>query len=77
MKQILKEIANERKRQTKLYGVQNHDKGYWLSILGEEFGEVCRAVCDHDDKNYREELIHVAAVAVQMIECYDRNKSSN
>lgn len=73
------EVKTERSRQEKRWGEQNHSQEYWLSILGEEFGEVCKAVCEknYDTKvkdNYRDELIHVAAVAIQMIECFDRKK---
>ena len=74
---IIEEIVRERGRQDMKWGEQNHHPTYWLSVLGEEFGEVCRAVCDKDAKNYREELIHVAAVAVSMAECYDRDPWRN
>lgn len=74
IKKILNEILNERKSQHRIYGEQNHKPEFWLSILGEEHGEVCKAVYERKSENYREELVQVAAVAVQMIECYDRNK---
>ena len=79
---VIQEVIDERKRQDKLWGVQNHHPMEWLSILGEEFGEVSRAVCEAhflgyestgNWEQYRKELIHVAAVAVQMAECFDRN----
>lgn len=36
----------------------------WLAILGEEFGEVCKAMCERDTPEHlREELIQVAAMA--------------
>ena len=55
-------------------GIQNHKRYVWSSILGEEVGEVNKAINDGDLDNYREELVQVAAVAVAMIESYDRNK---
>jgi NTP pyrophosphatase (non-canonical NTP hydrolase) len=81
---ILLDVREERRRQQELWGEQNHRPSKWLAILGEEYGEVCRAVCGMEIvpaaereeiswKNYREELIHVAAVAIQMVECYDRS----
>ena len=73
---ILQEVMDERARQDAKWGEQNHHPAWWLSILGEEFGEVCKAVCENNDTgkgSYREELIQVAAVAVSMIECFDRN----
>jgi NTP pyrophosphatase (non-canonical NTP hydrolase) len=71
--QVIREVHIERDRQQALWGEQNHHPDYWLSILAEEFGEVARAICERDWENYREELIHVAAVAVSMAECFDRN----
>ena len=62
-------VVTERIRQKKLWGEQDHDAPFWLSILGEEFGEVCRAVYEGKTDEYVTELVHVAAVAVQMIEC--------
>ncbi|WP_353159321.1 MazG-like family protein [Myroides odoratus] len=80
MENIFNEIKQERERQDKKWGVQNHHPFVWLGILGEEVGEVNKAVLDHnfDGKtleNYREELIQVAAVAVSMIQCLDRNNN--
>jgi len=74
---VLAEVAAERVRQDAKWGVQNHKPPEWLSILGEEFGEVCRAVCERLyaiglNPEYRLELIQTAAVAVAMVECYDR-----
>jgi NTP pyrophosphatase (non-canonical NTP hydrolase) len=66
---VLDMLADERGRQDAKWGEQNHDPAYWLAILGEEFGEVCKAVCEGKQDEYREELVHVAAVAVSMIEC--------
>jgi hypothetical protein len=74
---VLAEVAAERARQDARWGVQNHKPEAWLSILGEEFGEVCRAVCERlyavgPNPEYRLELIQTAAVAVAMVQCYDR-----
>jgi hypothetical protein len=74
--EILQEVALERVAQNAKWGIQNHQPPMWVAILGEEFGEVCKEVCDEntDQPNYRIELIQVAAVAVSMIECYDRQQ---
>ena len=83
-KSVLKEVLDERINQENKWGEQNHHPAEWLSILGEEFGEVCKAVCEAhftgynstgNWDNYRKELIQVAAVTVSMIECHDRTKS--
>lgn len=78
---ICVEIKEERDRQDKKWGIQDHDEFKWLAILGEEVGEVNKAALENhfgSDSldNYRKELVQVAAVAVAMIECHDR-KSHN
>ena len=66
------EVLAERDRQNEKWGIQRHDSGKWLGILGEEFGEVCQAVNglhfpldakETDADNLYNELIQVAAVA--------------
>jgi hypothetical protein len=83
---VLQEIVNERTRQDEKWGEQNHKPEKWIAILGEEFGELCQATVEtifdnpvprgQDYKggydNIRKEAIHVAAVAVALIECLDR-----
>ncbi len=76
---IIEEVRAERVRQDEIWGPQNHDAFRWLSILTEEVGEAAQAANDVEEKcevqhwaRYREELIQVAAVAVAMIECLDR-----
>lgn len=73
---INKEIQTERERQDKKWGKQDHTPHYWMVILMEEVGEAANAICGkaHDYKNYREELIQIAAVAVAAIESYDRSQ---
>lgn len=77
----LNEVLKERERQDAKWGEQNHGPLLWLAILGEEFGEVSKAALeavvmgDPTFKNYREELIQLAAVAVSMIESFDRNEA--
>lgn len=70
---ILREIREERKRQDRKYGEQPRSMtpSFYIPILGEEFGEVCRAAIEGDSKNYRTELIELAAVAVAAVEDYD------
>ncbi len=74
---IYHEISIERLRQDEKWGEQNHDPFAWLSILGEEYGEACKAALEHRFGNkslakYRTEVIQVAAVAVAVVECLDR-----
>ncbi len=58
-------ITNERVRQDYLHGT---DLKTPLAVLGEEFGEVCKAIFEGQEEDLREELIHVAAVAVKWLE---------
>lgn len=71
---VLDEVNQERLRQETKWGEQNHLPSFWITILGEEYGEACHAILEKDSVNYREELIQIAAVAVAMIESFDRNK---
>ena len=76
-KQAINDILDERKRQDSKWGVQNHDAGTWALILAEEFGELSEASLHKkfggpkaDD--VRKEAVHVAAVAMAIVECLDR-----
>lgn len=84
---VLHLVEKERIKQESKWGPQNHSPADWIMILGEEFGEACKAALEArfagpyykgDAKTklieYRKELIQVAAVAVAMIECVDRNE---
>ncbi len=80
MNKVRDDITTERKRQDEKWGMQNHDNFTWLAILGEEFGEAQKAALEYRFGNsslddYRKELIHVAAVAVAAIECFDRHNT--
>ena len=87
MEAIFNEIRQERQRQDAKWGVQNHNPIEWIAILAEEFGEASKEALEahfkefyHDSNQlarYREEVIQVAAVAVAMVECLDRNKPLN
>lgn len=69
---------HERARQDRRWGVQDLDPATWLMVIGEEVGEVNRAVIEHllghapDLRAYREELVQVAAVTVHALESFDR-----
>jgi len=82
MSKVYTDIQAERQRQDEKWGKdRSRHPLEWLTILGEEVGEVNRAVVEaHFSEygkscwwRYREELVQVAAVAVAMIECHDRN----
>lgn len=72
---VLIEVSHERIRQDAKQGgtpgVDRRDDRTYAAVLGEEFGEVCRAWLERDVPNLREELIQVAAVAVAWVEEID------
>jgi NTP pyrophosphatase (non-canonical NTP hydrolase) len=76
MQNIFDEIKLERIRQNLKHPKEDYSPVEWLPVLVEEVGEVSKAIFENnfsnDKDNYREELIHVAAVAVRMIESFDR-----
>jgi NTP pyrophosphatase (non-canonical NTP hydrolase) len=72
---VLIDVGLERVRQDSKWGLQRHEYGDWLKILGEEFGEVCQAMqkdkgwCKETDADdLYKELIHLAAVSVAIAE---------
>ena len=79
---VLNAIKEERLRQNKKFGEQNHDDYHWLAVLTEEVGELAQAIL-HDEFGDKAagtapaELIQVAAVAVQWLECIQRRKASD
>lgn len=75
---VLTEVRLERGKQDSQWGEQNHHPFTYLAVLGEELGEANQAALQsvYGGKtwpDYRKELVHVAAVAVAMIECLDRH----
>jgi len=80
---VFDDVRAERKRQELKWGEQNHSPAEWLMILGEEVGEANQAALEahfagthnpgnHTLKDYRKELIQVAAVAIAAVESLDR-----
>lgn len=75
--QIYRDIDDERERQESRFGPQRHTWPIWSAILSEECGEVAEACLKThwgergDLAHLREELIQVAAVAVQIVEKID------
>ena len=80
LERVFAEVAAERRRQIVLYGDQSgRPLRDWTGIIGEEFGELCEAICEttmdnarHPERGGRENILreacHVAAVAVQLME---------
>ena len=73
---ILDDVVLERNRQQQKWGVQTHSIAEWLMILGEEYGEACKAGNEcyfRDDslKMLRKELVQTMAVALAIVEGLD------
>jgi len=77
-------VAEERTRQKDIWGNDEHSIFEWVSILGEEYGELCQAVneCYLPNQRYPQlgthesilrEATHVAAIAVAIIEQENHN----
>lgn len=93
MMNVLNDITIERDKQNEKWGEQNHLPIEWMSILMEEVGEASKEVVEayfnrqegdlfntqrtEAMLRFRAEMVQVAAVAVQMIECFDRNFVNN
>ena len=71
-------VKAERERQFAKWGKQNHDLFTWLSSLMEEVGEAAQAALHSTfggshAGTFKIEMIHVAAVAVQIIEWFEED----
>lgn len=84
----IQRVTEERERQMELWGDQSDNHPFeWVSILGEEFGELCEAVNEtcfqngtHPERGGQDKIIkeatQVAAVAVAIIESVMRKKGA-
>jgi len=75
---VLVDVLQERLRQFDKWGEQNHTDEIWLAILSEEIGEVSQALLHnkhggHAARTLYKELVQVAAVSIQWLECITRN----
>ncbi len=80
MQEAVDRVIRERRRQIKLWGENSDNQAFeWMSILGEEFGELCEATNEtffkngtHPERGGYEKIIkeavEVAAVAVAIVE---------
>jgi len=70
-------VQQEMERSYEKFGEQNHQPERWLTILGEEYGEACQAALKmtfdgQPAQNYVDELLQVAAVALNAIQSFER-----
>ena len=86
MKKAIEMVIAERERQNAKWGDQSGNHPFeWMSIIGEEFGELCEAVNETCFKNpthperggnarILREAVHVAAVAVAIAEAASKGE---
>jgi len=72
-------IIAERQMQDEKFGEQLHTPPEWVMIIGEELGEVAKAALENHFNgkplhDYRMELVQLAAVCVNALESYYKNK---
>jgi len=75
----LASVLVERCNQDMTWGEQNHDPFTYLAVLIEEVGELSQAALHtrfggNKATGLRDEAVQVAAVALAIVECLDRNK---
>lgn len=76
---IIGEVLRERQRQDTKWGEQNHTAPVWGMIIGEEYGEMCKAINEFgfnptrktEDDIYKE-AIQTMASCMAMLECIER-----
>jgi NTP pyrophosphatase (non-canonical NTP hydrolase) len=82
---VLDDVIAERNRQDRKWGQQRHDMTVWMTVIGEEFGEVCQVILkarpnpdwqiDGSRDHLRAELVQLAAVTIAAIEAMDDGRS--
>ena len=79
---IISDVLAERKRQDKKWGEQNHDYFVWSTIIGEEYGEMCKAINEFSldltvgkEKEIYTEAIQTMATCMAMLEHMLRSRT--
>lgn len=81
---IIDDVIAERKRQDEKWGEQNHFAERWATIIGEEYGEMCKAINEFSfnptpetEQDIYTEAIQTMASCMAMLECMERAKGAN
>ncbi len=80
-KKIIEKVLEERTRQDEKWGKQDHAAPTWGMIIGEEYGEMCKAINEYgfnptrrtEDEIYTE-AIQTMASCMAMLECIERRR---
>ena len=80
---IIGDVMGERKRQDEKWGEQNHNAFVWACIIGEEYGEMCKAINEFSfnptpktEQDIYNETIQTMASCMAMLECIERSRTS-
>jgi NTP pyrophosphatase (non-canonical NTP hydrolase) len=65
---VISELKERRSDQDKKWGKGAIDYHSVPRILGEEYGEVCRALNEKDMENFHQEVLDVAAFSMAILE---------
>lgn len=76
MDNVFEDVRTEISRQNHLWGEQRHLGHKWNSILVEEVGEFAKALLDMDIVHAREEIVQIAAVAMQIAHAIDTERAT-
>lgn len=76
---VLQTLLDERARQDKKWGVQDHLDEWWLPIIVEEIGEVSKAMLEVQfgmggPGDVHKELVEACATAMAWLECMARRE---
>lgn len=80
-KKIIEKVLKERTRQDEKWGKQDHAAPTWGMIIGEEYGEMCKAINEYgfnptrrtEDEIYTE-AIQTMASCMAMLESIERRR---
>ena len=80
-KKIIEKVLEERTRQDEKWGKEDHTAQTWGMIIGEEYGEMCKAINEYgfnptrrtEDEIYTE-AIQTMASCMAMLECIERRR---
>lgn len=80
---VINKVLEERKRQDMKWGEQNHSASVWSCIIGEEYGEMCKAINEfrfnptaETEQEIYTETIQTIAVCMAMLECIERQRGA-
>jgi len=67
IREILKKVKNERKKQIGMLGNRRRTLIKWVSILGKEYGNACEFALEYNCEKYEKALIKVMAIALMSL----------